>query len=186
MECPSRKVQEHGKPNLQQGSQGPVFPPRAAPEKAGRAGQAGSGGRRAGQELQNFQSEKSELVLFLPWNCYKGKKRGKKDFITCVRYPKKAFLGCSHRGPWSVSSYSAVWDTMSLHLKWEYLEGLKTSFFSISPISFCLLLLQSCGSDYSFGWIIWKIILLSPSWRCWVKLCMPFHIAVWFQVSRLL
>lgn len=54
------------KPNLQQGSQGPVFPTTAAPQKAGRAGQAGSGGRRAGQGLQNFQLEKWELVLLLP------------------------------------------------------------------------------------------------------------------------
>lgn len=66
-----------------------MFLPMAAPEKAGRAGQAGSGGRRAGQGLQNFQSEKWELVLFLP----RGGKWEKRILVHLPDTPRKPFLG---------------------------------------------------------------------------------------------
>lgn len=123
-----------------------------------------------------------------------GEKNGKKGLCYICQIAQGSLSGCSHREAWSVSSYSVIWDTRSLSLKSKYLEELKNNFFFFFPqfslsfaVSYFSLLSQGHGSDYSFGWSIWKIILLCLIPRCsWVKLHMPFHITIWFLISRLL
>lgn len=76
-----------------------------------------------------------------------GEKNGKKGLCYICQIAQGSLSGCSHREAWSVSSYSAIWDTRSLSLKSKYLEELKTNFFFFFSPNF-LYHLQSATFHY--------------------------------------
>lgn len=92
-----------------------------------------------------ISSQKSGILSFsfLEIVTRGGKWGGGKDFITSVRYPKESFLGCSHRGARSISSYSAIWGTRSTTFKMGVSRGTENYFFPNFPY-----LLQSANFHY--------------------------------------
>lgn len=92
--------------------------------------------------------------------------RGENDFITSVSYPKEAFLGCSLGGAWSVSSYSAIWDThKKTTFKMWISRGTAKQFFD-SPHH-----LQSSPVHYYHSRATGQITVLGGAFGKW--LCFP-------------
>lgn len=117
------------------------------------------------QGLKTSSWKSGSLSFSIPWNQYKERK---KDFITSVRYPKEAFFGVQSWGSVVCQQLFCNMGTsthkMTTPKMWVSGGAAKQVFFI--PLTFAisscsLLSLQSHRSDYSFGWSVLKMIMLS-------------------------
>lgn len=94
-----------------------------------------------------------------------GEEKGKKGFYYICQIPQESLSGVQPQGSMVCQQLFCNMRCKDPTFKMGVPRGTENHFFFQFPlsvaISSCSLLPQSCGSDYSFGWTIWKMIMVS-------------------------